>query len=153
MQSVRASQRNSASAVGGADADNNYHILLILTDGAIHDMEPTIRSVVDSAALPISVIIVGIGGADFSNMERLDADGEPLVADSGGVVQERDNVQVRRDNVQVRGLMCRKSRDFSLLYGFGLLELKFGMDMVPVFWQKSERSTGWGFGGRWGSGS
>ena len=58
------------------------------------------RTIVESSSLPISVIIVGIGQADFGNMEALDADGERLMADNGRS-QERDNVQVGRDNVQV----------------------------------------------------
>ncbi len=40
----------------------------------------------------MSVIIVGVGNADFSNMERLDADKDPLVA-SNGVKAARDLVQ------------------------------------------------------------
>lgn len=46
-----------------------YHILLILTDGAIHDMRKVIDLVVEAANYPLSIIIVGIGSADFSNME------------------------------------------------------------------------------------
>jgi len=49
-------------------------VLLILTDGEIHDMEPTKISLVDAAFLPISIIIIGIGNADFTNMEILDGD-------------------------------------------------------------------------------
>ena len=55
-----------------------YFTVLILTDGAIHDMDQTIDEVVISSTLPISIIIVGIGGANFSAMDRLDADDGPL---------------------------------------------------------------------------
>ena len=48
--------------------DNAYIILLILTDGIIHDMEETLQDIVDSAYLPLSIIIVGIGNEDFENM-------------------------------------------------------------------------------------
>lgn len=48
---------------------NKYLILLIITDGAIHDMEETIRLLVNASGLPLSVLIVGVGNADFSNME------------------------------------------------------------------------------------
>lgn len=54
--------------------DDNYYILLILTDGEIHDMEQTTSSIVSSSHLPLSIIIVGIGNADFGNMEILDGD-------------------------------------------------------------------------------
>jgi hypothetical protein len=47
----------------------NYQILLILTDGEIHDMSQTIESLVLSSDLPLSIIIIGVGNADFSKME------------------------------------------------------------------------------------
>jgi len=49
-------------------------ILLILTDGEIHDMDNTIDTIIQAAYLPISIIIIGIGDADFTNMEILDGD-------------------------------------------------------------------------------
>lgn len=55
-----------------------YHILLILTDGAIHDMNETKDLVVECSKYPLSIIIVGIGNADFSNMIALDGDDEVL---------------------------------------------------------------------------
>ena len=71
---------------------NVYNILMILTDGIIEDMDETINSLVEASYLPISVIIIGIGNADFSNMDVLDADEEPLY-DSNGRKADRDLVQ------------------------------------------------------------
>ena len=65
---------------------------MILTDSIIEDMGDTINSLVESSYLPISVIIVGIGNADFSNMDVLDADDELLV-DNNGRKADRDLVQ------------------------------------------------------------
>jgi len=48
-----------------------YNILLILSDGQINDMGQTIDILIEAAKLPLSVIIVGIGNADFSNMVTL----------------------------------------------------------------------------------
>jgi len=48
--------------------------MLILTDGCIHDMAKTINLIVEASCLPLSIIIVGIGEADFSNMIALDSD-------------------------------------------------------------------------------
>ena len=48
---------------------SKYLILLILTDGEIHDMDPTIELLVNASNLPLSVLIVGVGNADFTNME------------------------------------------------------------------------------------
>jgi Copine len=51
-----------------------YHILLILTDGEIHDMPQTKDLIVECSKYPLSIIIVGIGNADFTNMILLDGD-------------------------------------------------------------------------------
>ena len=75
-----------------AENKMNYNILMILTDGIIDDMDDTIDSLVEASFLPISVIIIGIGDADFSNMNVLDADDEPLV-DRNGRKSDRDLVQ------------------------------------------------------------
>ena len=61
-----------------------YHCLLILTDGVIHDLRETIDRLVFCAAFPLSVIIVGIGDADFTAMETLDNDGDEMLVDGFG---------------------------------------------------------------------
>ena len=43
-------------------------MLLILTDGEIHDMKKTIDTVIESSFLPISIIIIGLGNANFDKM-------------------------------------------------------------------------------------
>ena len=53
-------------------------MLLIITDGIINDMEKTIDEIVRGSSLPMSIIIVGVGDADFSSMDILDADDDPL---------------------------------------------------------------------------
>lgn len=60
-----------------------YFVLLLLTDGAVTDVEATREAVVRASHLPMSVIIVGVGSADFEAMEQLDADGGPLRTRSG----------------------------------------------------------------------
>ena len=73
------------------NGSKEYLILLILTDGQIHDMQPTINCLIQSAGLPLSVIIVGVGNADFKNMEVLD--GDDGLQNDRGVKAERDLVQ------------------------------------------------------------
>lgn len=51
---------------------------MIITDGIINDMNDTIDQIVRGSSLPLSIIIVGVGDADFTSMDRLDADDEPL---------------------------------------------------------------------------
>jgi hypothetical protein len=55
-----------------------YLILLIITDGEINDMDATISSIVDASFMPMSIIIVGVGNANFGAMNFLDADGTLL---------------------------------------------------------------------------
>ena len=55
-----------------------YMILMIITDGIINDMEKTIDQIVRGSSLPLSIIIVGVGNADFDAMDILDADDDPL---------------------------------------------------------------------------
>lgn len=68
-----------------------YDILLILTDGVINDMDATINSIIGASDQPLSIIIIGIGEADFSGMTALDSDHELLK--SGSNVAKRDIVQ------------------------------------------------------------
>ena len=69
-----------------------YNILLILTDGKIDDINETIDELVESSFLPLSVVIIGVGYADFSQMKILDADINPL-KNSKGEKACRDLVQ------------------------------------------------------------
>ncbi|CAH1760497.1 9172_t:CDS:10 [Entrophospora sp. SA101] len=48
-------------------------------NGVITDMDLTIRSIINASSLPLSIVIVGVGDADFSYMARL---GGPLVSKS-----------------------------------------------------------------------
>lgn len=50
----------------------SYTILLLLTDGAVSDVEATKRTLQSIADAPLSIVIVGIGNADFSAMQFLD---------------------------------------------------------------------------------
>jgi hypothetical protein len=45
-----------------------------MTDGIIHDMKETKDLIVAMANLPISIVIIGVGNEDFSQMEILDGD-------------------------------------------------------------------------------
>lgn len=55
-------------------------------------MYDTKEAIVDASSLPLSIIIVGIGDADFSEMDELDSDNTMLTAPSGRKAQ-RDIVQ------------------------------------------------------------
>jgi len=70
-----------------------YTILLIITDGLIHDMQPAKDWIVECSSLPISIIIVGVGNENFSLMEALDCDGPVPLCNSKGEIAKRDLVQ------------------------------------------------------------
>lgn len=55
-------------------------------------MEQTKEAIVSAASLPLSIIIVGIGNADFEAMHVLD--GDEIRLSSRGRIAERDIVQV-----------------------------------------------------------
>jgi hypothetical protein len=80
------------SIARGLSIPENYLILLILTDGDIHDHPATRSLIVEASTLPISIIIVGVGDEDFSNMKLLDSDFK-LLTDHNGTKALRDIVQ------------------------------------------------------------
>lgn len=71
----------------------NYVVLLIITDGGISDMDHTKRVLIQAsnALLPMSLILVGVGKGDMSDMNILDADRRTLTY--RGVRAKRDIVQ------------------------------------------------------------
>uniref|UniRef100_A0A8C4H1R8 Copine-3 n=1 Tax=Dicentrarchus labrax TaxID=13489 RepID=A0A8C4H1R8_DICLA len=71
---------------------SQYFVLLIITDGVITDMDQTRSAIVNASRLPMSIIIVGVGGADFSAMEFLDGDDGNLRSATGEAAM-RDIVQ------------------------------------------------------------
>uniref|UniRef100_A0A8C2FBY5 Copine-3 n=1 Tax=Cyprinus carpio TaxID=7962 RepID=A0A8C2FBY5_CYPCA len=81
-------------AAGAAQQPNaaQYFVLLIITDGEITDLDQTRQSIVNSSKLPMSIIIVGVGEADFKAMEFLDGD--------NGVLKSLTGEPAARDIVQ-----------------------------------------------------
>ncbi|CBI34303.3 unnamed protein product, partial [Vitis vinifera] len=70
-----------------------YFVLLIITDGVVTDLQETKDALVRASDLPLSILIVGVGGADFKQMEILDADNSCWLESSTGRVATRDIVQ------------------------------------------------------------
>ncbi|KAG0327098.1 Copine-2, partial [Dissophora globulifera] len=73
-----------------------YMILLILTDGIISDLDDTLCAINEACDAPLSIIIVGVGNANFGAMSQLDGDNEEYSGTSG----EKSSKQRRRDIVQ-----------------------------------------------------
>ncbi|CAL8336216.1 unnamed protein product [Lota lota] len=81
----------AATATQGSHA-TQYFVLLILTDGEITDFDQTKEAIVRASRLPLSIIIVGVGPADFKAMELLDGD-DGLLRSATGEAVARDIVQ------------------------------------------------------------
>ena len=63
--------------------------MLLVIDGVVTDCEQTREAIVKSSQLPMSVIIVGVGNADFSAMAFL----EKQLPGSGGKTAIRTNTK------------------------------------------------------------
>lgn len=48
-----------------------YQVLLLITDGVVGDMQNTVDKIVEGSGLPLSIVIVGVGTADFGPMVRV----------------------------------------------------------------------------------
>ncbi|XP_061911906.1 copine-1 [Entelurus aequoreus] len=87
---------NHVASIATTGAQTNtasqYFVLLILTDGEITDLDQTRDAIVRASRLPLSIIIVGVGPADFKAMELLDGD--------DGVLRSTVGEAVARDIVQ-----------------------------------------------------
>lgn len=89
----------------------HYFVLLIITDGIISDIKHTINAIIDASKLPISIIIVGVGEADFGAMDDLDADDCRL--SSNGRTADRDIVQFVPLNSFLTGQHVRSQADLA----------------------------------------
>jgi hypothetical protein len=70
----------------------SYMVFLLLTDGVIMDFEETVNEIVRASALPISIVIVGVGHENFDAMKKLDSD-KAVLQNSKGEQAKRDIVQ------------------------------------------------------------
>ncbi|KAL5795374.1 hypothetical protein ACOSQ2_000194 [Xanthoceras sorbifolium] len=95
---------SNAALIAGqslASRGRKYFVLLIITvrmrtgfqDGVVTDLQETKDALVKASDLPLSILIVGVGGADFKEMEILDADKGERLESSSGRVATRDIVQ------------------------------------------------------------
>jgi len=87
------SSSSSSSSIEDNNYQNKYTILLIITDGVINDLNETKEIIIQaSKLLPLSIIIIGVGNADFTSMNILDSDKQPLTSNDGNKAN-RDIVQ------------------------------------------------------------
>ena len=58
-------------------------MLVILTDGDIHDQAQVVDLIVELSKYPVSIIIIGVGNEDFEKMRFLDSDDKILRNSTG----------------------------------------------------------------------
>ncbi|XP_072845353.1 copine-9 isoform X2 [Pogona vitticeps] len=115
---------------------SQYYVLLIITDGVISDMLQTKEAIVSASSLPMSIIIVGVGPAEFGAMEELD--GDEVRVSSRGRYAERDIVQFVpfRDYVDHSGnhvlSMARLAKDVLAEIPEQLLSYMKARDIKPL---------------------
>ncbi|CAF91569.1 unnamed protein product [Tetraodon nigroviridis] len=112
-----------ASSSAQSNAASQYFVLLILTDGEITDLDQTRDAVVRASRLPLSIIIVGVGPADFKAMELLDGD--------DGVLRSTVGEAVARDIVQF--VPFRKFKDVRREFRFCRMSERIGSHSVLFF--------------------
>ena len=80
------------SKIKSSKQNLNYNILMIISDGYVHDIDDIIDRIVESSKLPLSVIIIGVGADVTSDMKKLNGEDGKLI-DSSGEGLEKDIVQ------------------------------------------------------------
>lgn len=59
------------SCAAAVEVPSQNHLMLPSTQGIINDMDETVLKLEEASELPLSIIIVGVGEADFTNMDLL----------------------------------------------------------------------------------
>jgi flavin-binding protein dodecin len=72
IDQAAARARQSFQRVQQMKGQQSYTILLIVTDGAVSDPARTVAALDRASDAPLSVVIVGVGSANFSSMQFLD---------------------------------------------------------------------------------
>jgi len=62
----------SSKVAAEKEGKQAYSILLIITDGSVSDVNATAEALSAASESPLSIVIVGVGEADFNSMEFLD---------------------------------------------------------------------------------
>ncbi|CAH1421718.1 unnamed protein product [Lactuca virosa] len=123
-----------------SQSSSKYFVLLIITDGALTDLQETKDALVRASDLPLSILIVGVGNADFGAMEILDADNGQRLESSTGRIATRDIVQFvpirdvhRGDISMVQGLLEELPGQFlTYMRSKGVKPLNFDGNQVPI---------------------
>jgi len=91
---------------------SKYFILLMITDGEVQDMDATIEAIKKACALPVSIIIVGVGSNDFEKMDKLDADQKVLKKITKNPKEKKSEDDLKKEEEKKKEMeKARKSFD------------------------------------------
>lgn len=83
-----------SSRRGQSQQNQSYDVLLILTDGVVSDFVRTVDKIIEASHTSgLSIVIIGVGNADFRKMDILDGDDVKLTSSDGRRTVNRDIVQ------------------------------------------------------------
>ena len=121
--------------------------------GVINDSDATIRAIVAAADLPLSILIVGVGDADFELMQQLDGDDVRLSYNVRGLSSPMQVVVCQRARRERGGLSkvvfsemqtrvdgeldhdkllrCRRTRTMQVTVVFVVVVVVVDVDVVP----------------------
>ena len=71
---------------------NRYQVLFVITDGIISDLSLAVDGIIRCSKLPISIIFLGVGSSNFSELEKFD-DRLCKLQNNKGKSAKRCNVQ------------------------------------------------------------
>ena len=87
---------NRLAEEAAAKKGKEHIVLVIITDGSIVDEVKTLETIAEACNLPLSIVIMGVGGGNFSFFNLLDKRMEDMVAHHhGGIKQEMRDVGER----------------------------------------------------------
>jgi hypothetical protein len=66
FQPLLESTARTVMGYGCSQQTQKYGVLLIITDGMINDINATIGALIAASSTPLSVVVVGVGSADFT---------------------------------------------------------------------------------------
>jgi Copine/C2 domain len=87
VMEMAAARATSSFQAAQRRGQQSYTILLIVTDGEVSDKYATAQCLERISSAPLSVVIVGVGDADFSSMQFLDDSAGPGKRDIAQFVQ------------------------------------------------------------------
>lgn len=99
----------------------DYHILVIVTDGGVNDIEATEQSIVYASNYPLSIVVIGVGDGEVYNKKTKEST-FPTMNKFDNQLTDRhfDNYQFVNFN-EMKALATKTQQPFNLVFGTQVL--------------------------------